>query len=140
MDNLIVYTDGGARGNPGPAAIAVLIYDGKGKLLQSHSEYIGETTNNVAEYRAVLKALKLAKRHGKGDVACTMDSQLVAMQLSGKYRIKKPHLRELSGLVRKEEKNFKSLSYSHVRREDRRVSLADSMLNRVLDRIEGKPE
>jgi ribonuclease HI len=138
MPGLRIYTDGGARGNPGPSAIAVLIYGG-GKLLKSHSEYIGVNTNNVAEYRAVLKALKLARKHGSGDIVCVLDSQLVMMQLSGKYRIKKPHLRELFSMVKEEEKNFRSVSYSHVRREDRRVSLADSMLNRVLDRIEGKP-
>jgi ribonuclease HI len=138
MPDLAIYTDGGSRGNPGDAAIAVLIYDGKGKLLQSHSEYIGTTTNNVAEYRAVLKALKLAGRHGSGDVSCTMDSQLVMMQLSGKYKVKKPHLLELHGMVKREEKRFRSVSYSHVKREDSHVSLADSLLNRTLDMVEAK--
>lgn len=138
MAGLKIFTDGGARGNPGPAAIALLIYDKGDKLLTSHREFIGETTNNVAEYRAVLKALKIAKKHGTGDVVCTMDSQLVAMQLAGKYKIKKPHLRELFELVKEEEKSFRSVSYGHVKREDKRVSLADSMLNRVLDKIEAK--
>ncbi len=138
MPGLMVYTDGGSRGNPGHAAIAVIIADASGKVLQTHSEYIGETTNNVAEYRAVLKALKLARKHGGGSVTCTMDSQLVMMQLSGKYRIKKPHLKELHDMVKEEEKGFSSVSYAHVRREDRMVSLADSMLNHTLDRVEGK--
>ncbi len=138
MSDIMVYTDGGSRGNPGDAAIAVLIYDSSGKLLQSHSEYIGVNTNNVAEYRAVLKALKLAKKHGSGSVTCTMDSQLVMMQLSGKYKIKKPHLKELFLMVKEEEKSFRSVSYAHVRREDKYVTLADSLLNRILDRIEVK--
>jgi len=133
-----IFTDGGARGNPGPAAIALLIYDNDVKLLASHSEFIGEATNNVAEYRAVLKALKIAKKHGTGDVVCTMDSQLVVMQLAGKYKTKKPHLRELFELVKDEEKSFRSVTYGHVKREDKRISLADSMLNMVLDRIEAK--
>jgi ribonuclease HI len=136
--DLKIYTDGGARGNPGPAAIALLIYGSNDKLLARHSEFIGETTNNVAEYRAVLKALKIAKKHSSGDVLCTMDSQLVMMQLAGKYKIKKPHLRELSKMVKEEEKNFSSVSYGHVKRGDKRITLADSMLNDVLDRIEAK--
>ncbi|MFH0957036.1 MAG: ribonuclease HI family protein [Candidatus Aenigmatarchaeota archaeon] len=139
MADIMIYTDGGSRGNPGPAAIAVLIYDGKGKLLASHSEYIGEATNNVAEYRAVLKALKLAKRHGAGgSVSCVMDSELVARQLSGKYKVKKPHLLELYSLVKDGEKAFSSVSYANVRREDEKISLADYLLNASLDRMEAK--
>jgi ribonuclease HI len=139
MADIVIYTDGGSRGNPGPAAIAVLIYDSRGKLLASHSEYIGETSNNVAEYRAVLKALKLAKKHGAGGaVSCVMDSELVARQLSGKYKVKKPHLRELYSLVKDEEKAFSSVSYANVRREDERISLADYLLNASLDRMEAK--
>jgi ribonuclease HI len=138
MADLNIYTDGGSRGNPGPAAFALLIYDGKGKLLESHSEYIGEATNNVAEYRGVLKALKLARKHGPGGVLCTMDSELAVRQLSGKYKVKKPHIRELFGLVKGEEKHFRSVTYAHVTRDDRRISLADSMLNRTLDRVTGK--
>jgi ribonuclease HI len=139
MADIVIYTDGGSRGNPGPAAIAVLIYDGRGKLLASHSEYIGETTNNVAEYRAVLKALKLAKRHGAGkSVSCVMDSELVARQLSGKYKTKKSHLLELYLLVKDGEKAFSSVVYSNVRRDDEKISLADYLLNASLDRMEAK--
>jgi len=135
MPDLNIYTDGGSRGNPGPAAFALLIYDGKGRLLKSHSEYIGENTNNVAEYRAVLNALRLASKYSTGDVICTMDSQLAAMQLSGKYKVKKPHLRELYELVKAEEGHFRSVTYRHVKREDRHVSIADAILNRTLDRV-----
>jgi ribonuclease HI len=138
MADIVTYTDGGSRGNPGHAAIAVLIYDGKGKLLASHSEYIGETTNNVAEYRAVLKALKLAARFGSGSVSCVMDSELVARQLSGKYKVKNPGLRELHTLVKDEERKFSSVAYSSVRREDEKISLADYLLNASLDRMEAR--
>jgi len=138
MADIRIYTDGGSRGNPGPAAFALLIYDSNGKLLESHSEFIGDATNNTAEYRGMLKALKLARKHSSGDVACTMDSELAIMQLSGKYKIKKPHLRDLFRLVKAEERHFRSVTYTHVKREDRYVSLADSMLNRTLDRVAGK--
>jgi ribonuclease HI len=139
MADIKIYTDGGSRGNPGPAAIAVLIYDGGGKLLASHSEYIGEVTNNVAEYRAVLKALKLARKHGAGkSVSCVMDSELVARQLSGEYKVKKPHLRELYDLVKDAEKVFSCVSYENVRREDEKITLADYLLNASLDRMEAR--
>ncbi|MBN1896980.1 MAG: ribonuclease HI family protein [Candidatus Aenigmarchaeota archaeon] len=133
--DLVIYTDGGSRGNPGPAAFALLIYDIKGKLLESHSEYIGENTNNVAEYRGMLKALKMAKKHGDGNVTCTMDSELAVMQLSGKYKVKKPHLKELYEMVKAEEKNFRSVKYEHVKRENQYITCADAMLNRTLDRV-----
>ncbi|UCD03437.1 MAG: ribonuclease HI family protein [Candidatus Aenigmatarchaeota archaeon] len=138
MPAMKIFTDGGSRGNPGPAAFALLIYDSRGKLLESHSEFIGPATNNVAEYRGVLKALKLARKHGKGEVVCTMDSELAVMQLSGKYKIKKVHLKELHALVREEERHFKKVTYTHVKREDKHISCVDSMLNDILDKIEAK--
>jgi ribonuclease HI len=135
VSGLSIYTDGGSRGNPGPAAIALLIYGG-GRLLASHSEYIGEATNNVAEYRAVLKALRMAARLFKpSSVVCTLDSQLVASQLAGKYKIKNLHLRELNEMVKREERKLGKVSYRSVKREDPRISLADGMLNRMLDRV-----
>jgi ribonuclease HI len=137
MTSLSIFTDGGARGNPGPAAIALLIYDSHGKLLASHSEFIGNATNNVAEYRAVLRALKMAAKFRPSSVVCTLDSQLVASQLAGRYKIKKPHLRELHEMVKREEKKLGKVSYKNVKRNDRRISLADSMLNEMLDRVEG---
>ncbi len=135
MADMKIFTDGGSRGNPGPAAFALLIYDNKGNLLESHSEFIGDATNNVAEYRGILKALKIANKHGKGDVLCTMDSELAVMQLSGKYKVKKPHLRELYEMVKAEEKNFKSVSYAHVKRDDQYIICADGMLNKTLDKV-----
>jgi len=136
MCDLKIYTDGGARGNPGPAAIALLIFDSKGHLLASHRQYIGTATNNVAEYRAVLKALHMARKYKPGPVLCTLDSQLVASQLSGKYKVKKPHLKELFSLVKETEKSFGSVKYEHVRRHDKRIMIADRMLNEMLDKVE----
>ena len=135
MSGLNIYTDGGSRGNPGPAAIAFLITDDKGKLLKSHSEYIGIATNNVAEYRAVLRALVMARKCGEGSVACILDSKLVASQLVGSYKVKKAHLKELHKLVKDAEKGFESVSYEHVRRHDSRIQLVDRMLNKMLDKV-----
>src|SRR5688572_10775558 len=94
--NLIVYTDGASRGNPGPASYGFTIADGNGKLLLEQGEYIGTTTNNVAEYKGVMEAFKkiiekFSKDLGKVDVFA--DSKLVAEQLSGRYKIKSPHLK-----------------------------------------------
>lgn len=138
MPEIKIYTDGGSRGNPGPAAFALLVYDSRGKLLESHSEFIGTATNNVAEYRAILKALKMAKKHGNGEILCTMDSELAVMQLSGKYRIKKSHLKELYMMVKEEEKNFKKVTYAHVKRDNIHISCVDFMLNDILDKVGAK--
>ena len=135
MVSLKVYTDGGARGNPGPAAIALLITDENGKLLSSHSEYIGIATNNVAEYRAVLRALAMARKHKPDSVTCFLDSKLVASQLSGSYRIKKAHLMELHRMVKDAEKGLGNVDYRHVRRTDSSIEVADRMLNRMLDKV-----
>src|SRR5690349_7503951 len=89
---LRIYSDGGARGNPGPAAIGILICDDKDETLQDHEETIGETTNNVAEYTAVIVGLELAKKIGGQEIEYFVDSELVAKQLSGHYRVKTPHI------------------------------------------------
>lgn len=137
MPALEVFTDGGSRGNPGPAAIAALVYGG-GRLLKSHSEFIGEATNNVAEYRAVIRGLKLASAFGSGPIAVTLDSQLVASQLSGAYKVKKGHLQELWDMAKKEERRFSSVEYRHVMRTDPRVATADRLLNAMLDAVRRK--
>jgi len=85
---LTIYADGASRGNPGPAAIGAVIKDEHHKVLTSISKYIGETTNNQAEYRAVVAALKEAVKHAPERVTLCLDSELVARQLSGKYRVK----------------------------------------------------
>lgn len=135
MSGLKIYTDGGARGNPGPAAIAMLITDDKDKLLASRSEYIGIATNNVAEYRAVLRALVMARKFKADSVLCILDSKLVASQLGGRYKVKKAHLKDLHKLVKDAEKGFGSVKYEHVRRHDSRIQVADRMLNQMLDKV-----
>jgi len=129
---LSIYTDAGARGNPGPAAIAVLFFEGS-KLVKQHGEYIGKATNNQAEYRAVIKALELAHSLGKKELELFTDSELVARQLSGKYKVKDAKLKPLHETAKNLEKNFEKVSYSSVSRGNLRIWLADKLVNKILD-------
>ena len=130
---LRTYTDGGARGNPGPAAIGVLICDMNDEIVLEHSQTIGEATNNVAEYRALIEGMKQALEAGADELECFLDSELVVKQLSGEYKLKNFNMQKLFDEVRKEEKKFKSVSYAHIRREERQMPRADQLVNYALD-------
>ena len=132
MDKLVIYTDGASRGNPGNSAIAYLIFDSQGTLITFGKKKIGIHSNNEAEYMAILNALDEAKNHTKGEVECYSDSQLMINQLKQEWKIKKSHLKDLHGRIKGMEKFFKKVSYHHVRRTDKIISLADSMVNEVL--------
>jgi ribonuclease HI len=127
------YSDGGARGNPGPGAIGVLLCSPKDKVLCEHRDVIGHATNNVAEYCALIAALELAKELGADEVESFLDSELVVQQLSGRYRIKSESLKQLVGEVKKLEKDFVKISYHHVPRTHARMRHADRLVNRALD-------
>ncbi len=127
------YSDGGARGNPGPAAIGILLCDEKGTSLFEQGEVIGDTTNNVAEYQAVIKALTLAEEFAAEEIMHHMDSELVKKQLTGEYRLKAEHLRPLFLQVKALEKKFKKITYVHVPREHPQMRRADRQVNRALD-------
>ena len=133
-----IYTDGGARGNPGPAAAGVVIGTPYNK---NYSQYLGETTNNVAEYQAVVLALtKLRALVGKentkkADVVVNMDSQLAVEQLSGRYKIQSENIIPLFIKIHNLRVDFKSVSFQHVRREQNKG--ADTMVNQELDKHEG---
>jgi ribonuclease HI len=131
---LIVYSDGGARGNPGPAAVGVLVCDEKGNRLGDHGEVIGATTNNVAEYTGVLRGLTLAAELGATELDYFLDSELVQRQLSGVYKLKAEHLRPLFMEVKEKEKKFKRVSYFHVPREHLKIKYVDKLVNLALDR------
>ena len=130
---VLIYSDGGARGNPGPAAIGVLICDSKGNTLREHREVIGETTNNVAEYTAVLVGLELARTLGAREIDYYVDSELVARQLTGKYRIKAPHIQTLYHDVKEREKFFDAVRFKQVPRTNEKIRQADKLVNRALD-------
>lgn len=128
-----IYSDGGARGNPGPAAIGVVVFNEAGECIDEFKETIGPTTNNVAEYKAVIQGLEMATAHEAESIEYFVDSQLVAFQLSGKYKIKTPHIRDLYLKVKEKEKTFKAIEYHHVPRTHERIRLADKLVNQALD-------
>ncbi len=128
-----VFSDGGARGNPGPAAVGVLVCNEKGEVLREHHETIGEATNNMAEYRAVLCGLELASELGLQEIEYFVDSELVARQLSGVYRIKTPHLKELFLQVKEREKDFHKVSYKQIPRTHDKIRYVDKLVNRALN-------
>lgn len=127
-----IYTDGASRGNPGPAGIGILIKTETGEEV-SYGEFIGTATNNVAEYRAVLKALELAQQFGARELECCSDSELLVRQLNGEYAIKSPRLKELARLVREKEQHFDRVRYLHVAREDLYIMKADQLANRAIE-------
>jgi ribonuclease HI len=126
-----VHTDGGARGNPGPAAIAAVISDGEGGVISEHAELIGKATNNVAEYRAVLLGIEQADGLDIPELDIVCDSELVVRQLMGQYKVKDAALRELHGQALSELESFDAWSIRHVRREQN--ARADALVNEALD-------
>lgn len=126
-----IHTDGGARGNPGPAGIGVIIKNEIGEIVFQHGDYIGETTNNVAEYKALIKALETARDLGATMVHINMDSELIVKQMLGQYKIKEPTLQKLASKVKLLLPEFLSHTFTHVRRELNKE--ADAMVNQAID-------
>lgn len=136
---LYVFCDGGARGNPGPAAIGFIIKDSRGKTLVQKGEHIGKTTNNVAEYRAVIKALEwlikqvVSFQQPASSINFFLDSKLVVNQLNGLFKIKNKNLQNLVIIIKKLEKKLSLPTvYRHISRE--KNFLADSLVNKVLNK------
>ena len=127
----IIHTDGGARGNPGPAASAAVLYDDKYQIIMSDAVYIGETTNNQAEYKGLLLGLEIAKNNKVENLIIRMDSELIVKQMMGLYKIKEASLKLLAEKAKVELKNFKEFKFEHVRREKNKD--ADALVNKVLD-------
>ena len=123
--------DGGARGNPGPAGVAAVATDAEGSVLGEESAYIGESTNNVAEYRALLLGLELARRLGARQVDVVNDSELVARQVGGQYKVKHAGLRPLHREAMEALRSFDRWSVKTVRREQN--ERADELVNAALD-------
>lgn len=133
MDQITMYTDGGSRNNPGPAAIGVWVET----LNKKYSEYIGEKTNNEAEYAALIFGLKkikalIGKEKAKSAVVkCYLDSELVVRQLNHEYKLKEKHIQELFLEVWNLMLDFKSVTFMHVLREKNKI--ADALVNEALD-------
>lgn len=128
---LVLHVDGGARGNPGPAAIGVVISGDDGRVLERIAEPIGVATNNVAEYRAVLRGLERARELGAGELEIVGDSELIARQLTGVYKVKHPSMRPLHAQALAALRGFDRWSIRTVPREQN--AGADALVNQALD-------
>ena len=130
---LMIFSDGGARGNPGPAAIAFLILSEKWQLLQTNSRYIGLHTNNQAESQALIAALESAIALNAEEITCHLDSELVTKQLTGEYTVKNAELRQTWKKVQELKKHFKHVTFINVPRTNSQIQQADRLVNQTLD-------
>ncbi|HKY35089.1 MAG TPA: ribonuclease HI family protein [Polyangiaceae bacterium] len=131
----VLWTDGAARGNPGPAGIGAVLKNASGEVLYTGSEYLGHTTNNVAEYKAVLLGLSGALAQGIRHVEVRADSELLIKQLKGEYRVKSVGLRPLYEEARRLIARFASVKLTHIRRELN--GEADRLANQGIDQVGG---
>ena len=130
--SLKIYSDGGARGNPGPSAFAVVVCRDE-KIIHQHSEYIGINTNNVAEYRGLIYAAGYAIDSKEDDVEFIMDSKLVIEQMKGNYKVKAKNLVPMYLDVKAMVSNIRNVKFRHVNRTDKMITAADALLNRTMD-------
>jgi len=133
MLNVLIYTDGGSRGNPGPAGAGAVLYNQETEeIIAEISEYLGEQTNNVAEYTALLLALQKAKELDAQKVHCRLDSELIVKQMNGEYKVKNEVLAKLFVQIWNLRQQFVDVTFEHVRREKNKV--ADKLANEAMDR------
>lgn len=125
------WSDGGSRGNPGPAAYGVVLKDEAGKIVKFYHEYIGINTNNQAEYGGLIKSLELAHELGADEVHCHLDSELIVKQMRQEYKVKDPGLSILFVKAWNWKLKFKKITFTHIRREFN--SEADALVNEALD-------
>jgi ribonuclease HI len=130
-ERLVVHVDGGARGNPGPAAVAVVLAGPDGSVVEERAETIGKATNNVAEYRALLLGIERARALGATELELVGDSELIVRQVRGEYRVKDAALKELHAQVIATLKDFDRWTIRNVPREEN--ARADSLVNEALD-------
>ena len=131
MSRITANVDGGARGNPGPAAVGVVVRGPGGEVLEERGERIGKATNNVAEYRALLLGIELARAHGADELELLGDSELVVRQVEGRYKVKDATMKELHAQVKQALGDFDGWSIRHVRRTEN--ADADRLVNEALD-------
>ncbi len=137
-ERLLIFSDGGARGNPGPAAIAFIALNGDGQTVRADSCFIGIHTNNQAEYEALLLALKFALDQKAQEVICHLDSELVVKQLNGEYSVKNYELQQLWQKIQALKRNFRKISFVNVPRTNLQTQRADALVNKTLDQEVGK--
>ncbi|MBL8015312.1 MAG: ribonuclease HI family protein [Candidatus Doudnabacteria bacterium] len=127
-----LFTDGGSRGNPGNAATGYLLYNEK-ELVEKGGDFLGQQTNNFAEYTGLASGLRLALKHGVTELICKLDSELVVKQLNGQYKVKHPDIKPLHAVVKELAAQFKSVKFTHVLRAENKE--ADAIVNEVLDAV-----
>ena len=133
LERLTLYSDGGARGNPGPAAIAYLAVTEAGQIIKADSRFIGIHTNNQAEYKALIAALQFAVANKVEEAVCHLDSELVAKQLNGEYSVKNFELQKLWRSAKELKGCFKKISFVNVPRSNPYIQRADALVNKILD-------
>ena len=133
LNKAIIYVDGASRGNPGPSAIGATIKDEQGKLIARISQGIGRTTNNQAEYRAIITALEKAIRLGARQIELNADSELAVRQIKGRYRVKNSALKPLHQQVRQLQNQLESFTINHIPRQQNQE--ADELANRALGAV-----
>jgi ribonuclease HI len=126
-----MYTDGGARGNPGPAGAGVVLLDSTGAVVSTYCKYLGSRTNNEAEYGALLLGMSLARKNNVSKLLCYLDSELVVKQLNGQYKVKNERLLNLHTKVISLSQEFSEITFTHIPRSEN--SDADLLVNKVLD-------
>ena len=130
-DKLIIYTDGGSRGNPGPSGCGVVIYGPENKIIRKYTKFLNKATNNQAEYEALILGLQKAKSLKVDKIDCYLDSQLVVEQLNHRYKIKNPDLGSLFIKVWNLSQFFKKVSFYYIPRGKNKV--ADRLVNQIID-------
>ena len=138
VEVIIIRSDGAARGNPGPAGVGVVISGSTGDILEEAAEYIGETTNNVAEYKGILLGLRLAARYRPKTIKAYLDSELVVNQLNGVYKVKNATLKDLHADARSLISKYDRVYIGHVPRAQN--AAADKLANRAIDDFEAGGE
>lgn len=133
VNKIIIFSDGGARGNPGPAGIGAVLYNENKEKIAEISKYLGVATNNQAEYKALIEALKKAKELGAKNIAAFLDSELVVKQLNREYKVKNKDLAPLFLEVYNLSLSFSKISFTHVYREDNKE--ADKLANKAMDEL-----
>jgi ribonuclease HI len=133
LEEVWLYTDGAARGNPGPAAAGFRILKSGGELLVEHADSLGNRTNNQAEYAALISGLKACPAYTRNRVRVGSDSELMVNQMRGAWRVKHPELRRLYQEAQMQEASFQEVSYDHHRRSHPEIAEVDRALNRLLD-------
>jgi ribonuclease HI len=128
---LTLQTDGGSRGNPGPAATGIVLKDEQGKIVAAYGEYLGIQTNNIAEYSALLSGTKKALELGADELDCILDSELVVKQMRREYKVRNPGLQKLFIQIYNLTTQFKKVTFRHTLRAGNKE--ADAEVNKVLD-------